>query len=414
VAGRVLVVDDVAEMRALIGRVLSIEGYAVDVASNLAEARAMHPGRYAAVLIDAHLGAERGLDLVDELRTGHPAAVRRCLVITGGDAPAAPDGLSFLAKPFQPAELLAAVRALPGPEAGPAPGPPAGAAEAGAGWPAGAGWDGAGAPSGADDGGGRPAGAVVDRGWPPAGAREDGAGWPAEAGWNGAGATSGGGGEPLGQDQPGDGQPQLRRLLAIARRVRARERRELVDFLHDGPLQDLTASTLEAQLMRRSEPAGLAPRFDSVLRQLDAAGRALRWLVDGDLPFGRPEVELAGALRQRTAWLLASPLAVQADAGAAGLPPADVPAVADVAELLLLGLLPAGQPAQAQIAVRAEPPQIRLELTITRGAPDGLPVGDPAPAQAALQELAAALGVAIHTGFTAGRWQAEITLPGWL
>jgi CheY-like chemotaxis protein len=52
---RVLVVDDVEEMRVLIRRALGARGYAVDVAGTLAEARGMDPGRYDALLIDAHL-----------------------------------------------------------------------------------------------------------------------------------------------------------------------------------------------------------------------------------------------------------------------------------------------------------------------------------------------------------------------
>ena len=115
VTKRVLVVDDVAEMRALIRRILSADGYQVDVAATLAEARGLDPAGYSAVLVDAHLGTEHGIDLIEELRSADPAAVRRCLVITGGTADAGPAGLAFLAKPFRAADLLDAVRALPQP-----------------------------------------------------------------------------------------------------------------------------------------------------------------------------------------------------------------------------------------------------------------------------------------------------------
>ena len=71
---RVLVVDDVAEMRTLIRRVLSADGYQVDVAATLAEARSLDPAGYSAILVDAHLGSEHGIDLVEELRTADPAA----------------------------------------------------------------------------------------------------------------------------------------------------------------------------------------------------------------------------------------------------------------------------------------------------------------------------------------------------
>ena len=112
VTKRVLVVDDVAEMRTLIWRILSADGYQVDVAATLAEARGLDPAGYSAVLVDAHLGTEQGMDLIEELRSADPAAVSRCLVITGGTADAGPAGLAVLTKPFRAADLLDAVRAL--------------------------------------------------------------------------------------------------------------------------------------------------------------------------------------------------------------------------------------------------------------------------------------------------------------
>jgi len=367
-----MVVDDQAEIGRLIGRVLSANGYEVDVAANLAEAREMNPGRYAAVLVDAHLGAERGMDLIDELRAADPAAAGRCLVITGGEASTGPGGPRILTKPFRPAELLAAVRALPPPAAGREPGPPGRAA------PrqdpaAGPGVAGQAGPAPAD----RPAGLVPSGGPPPARVA------------------------------------QVRQLLAITRRLRARERHELVDYLHDGPLQDLTAATLEAQLMCSGVPDGVAPRFAAVLRQLDAAARALRWLVDGDLPFNQPEIQLAGALQKRAAWLLDVPLTVRAEGDAAGLGAADVPTVVDVAELLLLGMLPAGRAAQACAVVRGEPGLIRLEVTLVPAARNQALASDLAAARLALDDLAAALGATLQAEFRAESWLARITLPGW-
>ena len=114
VTQRVLVVDDVAEIRTLIQRVLSADGYQVDVAATLAEARGMQPAGYAVVVVDSHLGTESGIDLIDELRSADPGAACRCLVITGDQADAS-SGLAFLAKPFRAADLLDAVRALPHP-----------------------------------------------------------------------------------------------------------------------------------------------------------------------------------------------------------------------------------------------------------------------------------------------------------
>ena len=125
VTKRVLVVDDVAEMRTLIQRVLSADGYQVDVAATLAEARGLDPAGYSAVLVDAHLGAEHGLDLIEELRSADP----------GGGPPVRGDHRGprrgwcrrpcLLAKPFQAADLLDAVRTLPQPVSQPDP-PPSG------------------------------------------------------------------------------------------------------------------------------------------------------------------------------------------------------------------------------------------------------------------------------------------------
>ncbi len=99
-AQRVLVVDDLDEMRVLIRRALSAEGYEVDVAATLAEARAMDLGKYDAVLLDAHLGSGRGIELIETLRSQYPATAKRCLMITGGAVDVLPEGVPILAKPF--------------------------------------------------------------------------------------------------------------------------------------------------------------------------------------------------------------------------------------------------------------------------------------------------------------------------
>jgi CheY-like chemotaxis protein len=383
VTKRVLVVDDVAEMRTLIRRVLSADGYQVDVAATLAEARSLDPAGYSAVLVDAHLGSEHGIDLIEELRSADPAAARRCLVITGGPADAGPAGLAFLAKPFRAADLLDAVHTLPQP----APPQPE---------PSSSGLPGPG-PASPEPAPPEPESPELRPPWfaqPPA--------------LPGAGPRPGSSRDP----QP-PSPAQIRHLLALTRGLRARERRELVGFLHDGPIQELTAGTLEAGMMRRSAPAGPVPRLDAVLRQLDTAAGALRWLVDGDWPFMQPEVRLASALRQRSAWLLAGSLTTDIDAGCAELAASDVPAVVDVAELMLLGMLPEQCPVQAHLAVRGRPQLIELELALTPPRAAGQPMGDPAPAHAAVGDLAAALGSEAHTDCQAECWRARIALRGW-
>ena len=212
---------------------------------------------------------------------------------------------------------------------------------------------------------------------------------------------------------PAPSPAQIRRLLAVTRRLRARERRELVGFLHDGPIQELTAGTLEAQMMRRSAPAGLESRVDAVLRQIEAAAGALRWLVDGEWPFMQPEVRLAAALRQRAAWLLAEPLAIDIGPGCADMAVGDVPAVVDVAELMLLAAAPEYCPVRAHLAVRGEPRLIELELTLTVAGSTDQRMEDPGTARAALHDLAGALGTVAHAECGAQRWQARIALRDW-
>ena len=111
-AQRVLVVDDVAEMRILIRRALRTAGYEVDVAATLAEALGSDPAGYDAIVVDASLGSERGTDLIETLRSQDETIAARCLVITGGLVELLPGHIASLAKPFQLDELLDAVRAL--------------------------------------------------------------------------------------------------------------------------------------------------------------------------------------------------------------------------------------------------------------------------------------------------------------
>ena len=136
---RVLVVDDVAEIRTLIRRVLDADEYQVNVASTLAEARTMDPAGYDVVVVDSHLGTDSGIDLIDELGSADPAAACRCLVITGDPADVS-SGLAYLAKPFRAPDLLDAVRALSHPAVStpgsgpPGSGPPVWAARVWAAW----------------------------------------------------------------------------------------------------------------------------------------------------------------------------------------------------------------------------------------------------------------------------------------
>ncbi len=351
---RVLVVDDAGDMRALIRRTLGTAGYHVDLASSLAEARGMDPSSYDAVLVDARLGADRGTDLIEELTSADPAAPRRCLVITGGPRAALPDGVASLAKPFRLAELLTAVRALHQPGAG-----------------------------GEQD---QRAQAT----------RPAGTGAPAAV--------------PCAPCAAGSAGPMAWQLLGLTRRLRARERGELAGFLHDGPIQDLAAASLELQLLRRSVVPALAAPLDAVVKRLDAVARPLRAVVNEAGPALVPEPGLAGALGQRAAWLLATPLAVDAEPACAGLAATEVAAVVDVAELMLFAMTPALPPDEARVEVRAADDLIGITVTLVP-AVGGEPADDSAAAQGTLGELATALSASVGSDFGRTLWRSWITLP---
>jgi len=371
----VLVVDDEPQMRILIQRALAACGYEADAASTLAEARQMDAGSYDAVLVDARIGAERGADLIESMMARDPAAANRCLVITGGAVEPLPGGVACLTKPFHLTDLIGAVRALlrTGPVS--AATPPAGTGTA----PAGT----ATAPAGTAT---APAGTAT----PPAGT---------------ATAPAGPAGSPAAAREPRTWQ-----LLDLTRRLRGYERRALTDFLHDGPIQELTALSLELQMMSRSAaPAGLPP-FDALIERLNAASGALRWLIDESWSFLTPDTDPVAAIAQRTSWLLSEPVTVDTGPGLTALSAAEVQVIVDVVELLLLGLMPPGQPILAHVALRAEDHLIGVEATIT-AADDRELSGSPATAQASLDELASALGAGVRAALDPRRWHARIDLP---
>lgn len=364
---RVLVVDDLDQMRTLIRRLLTTHGYRVDVASTLGEARSMDPGSYDAVIVDANLGAERGTDLIETLLVEDPIAARRCLVITGGSSHTLPASVPHLAKPFLPGQLLAAVRGLGRPE--PSPAPPATLAR-----------DPAAKPT--ED----PAAAPAER---PAGTTpRDHAAAPA---------------------LPAGEATSAWRLLAITRRRRGREGETLADFLHDGPIQQLAAATLSLHMLRRPAPPSLAEGLDEVIGELNAAARSLRWLIDSHWqPVPGPGGP-ATALRQQAAWLLAEPLSLDIH-GAEGLGAAEAGVMVDVAELMLLAAVPAGVSAKARATVVTSDNEIEIKLAVTPPADDPGASGARA-AQAALTELACALGTEVHAEFASEEWQARIVMP---
>jgi hypothetical protein len=208
----------------------------------------------------------------------------------------------------------------------------------------------------------------------------------------------------LAGDAASAGTSALHAVLDVVRRLRACERAHLAGLLHDGPIQELAAMTLELGLPGTDASDGLA-------RQVDGVGRELRRLQDELWPFPRPAADLIETLKQRTAWLLATPLAVAVGEGAVTLPEADVQAVADMTELILAGLGAAGAWDRSILMVRADPDLIFLELNMTLAAARDPASDVPAAARAWLCRVAAAIQVRVDVGLDGRRLRVRIEIP---
>ena len=204
------------------------------------------------------------------------------------------------------------------------------------------------------------------------------------------------------EDGAGAGIPAPHLLLDVVRRLRARERGYLAGLLHDGPMQELAAAPLMLAEARRAMGASKSDELGLVAQQVDAVGRSLRGLQDELWPFPRSASGLATALNRRTAWLLATPLAVDAGAGAAGLLEAEIQVVADVVELILASM---EAPARALAEVRAGQQLIFLEMSMTPAS------GDLAAASASVRRLAAVIGVGAEVGLHASRLRVRMEIP---
>jgi two-component system alkaline phosphatase synthesis response regulator PhoP len=110
----VLVVDDEPSLRLLCRVNLDLDGFDVHEAGTISEAREQLEERpISVVVLDVHVGAEDGRDLLGELRAQESPT--RVLMLTG-TADIATSNLDdadrVMAKPFDPAALVAAVRQL--------------------------------------------------------------------------------------------------------------------------------------------------------------------------------------------------------------------------------------------------------------------------------------------------------------
>jgi DNA-binding response OmpR family regulator len=109
---RTLVVDDNDMIRTLVTRLLSHDGHEVDAAASVEDALSFPVADYQTLIIDVRLGAGRGTDLIERLRSQDPSMPARCLLLTGGADDDLPADVAVLHKPFTADDLSAAVRAL--------------------------------------------------------------------------------------------------------------------------------------------------------------------------------------------------------------------------------------------------------------------------------------------------------------
>lgn len=117
--GRLLVVEDDEEVRALLSRLLRITGYAVEEAAS-AEAAAETIGWFEPdlILLDIDLPGKSGQEFLEEIRAAPHLRLTPVVMLTGAATPARKlkaieaGATEFLAKPFSHVELTARVRSL--------------------------------------------------------------------------------------------------------------------------------------------------------------------------------------------------------------------------------------------------------------------------------------------------------------
>ncbi|MFH5923609.1 response regulator [Roseomonas xinghualingensis] len=115
-APHILVVDDDREIRELLARFLEKQGFRVTTAREAREARRVWPlGRYHIVILDLMMPGESGLDFARWLRSQSDVPI--VMLTAMGEETDRIVGLElgaddYVAKPFNPRELLARIRAV--------------------------------------------------------------------------------------------------------------------------------------------------------------------------------------------------------------------------------------------------------------------------------------------------------------
>ena len=204
-------------------------------------------------------------------------------------------------------------------------------------------------------------------------------------------------------------QPAAGQLLASIRGLRAAERATVADFLHDGPVQELTAATLSVDILSLLVPDDTRLYLEQIRRHLTAATQPIRRLMDQAGADPQAGSSLDSQVRRRTGWLPFSPVTVRELPAPAGAGP-DPAVVTDIVELALHTLAGSAPPARADIEVQPGPHALELLITITPL--DGATVrGEDAAAQTALARLATALGGTAQARLGAFPWRVRLALP---
>lgn len=116
---RVLLLDDDPSMQRLVTRILTSEGFRVDVFLTGREAiAAVSTTEYDVLLLDLMMPHEGGMTVIRHLREQKPQVLQRAVVLTGSPEsvtdPLGGDVQAIVRKPFRPQELIDVVRRVSG------------------------------------------------------------------------------------------------------------------------------------------------------------------------------------------------------------------------------------------------------------------------------------------------------------
>lgn len=114
---RLLLLDDDPSMQRLITTLLRRDGHRVDSVSEASQAiQKLARYRYDALLLDIMTPTEGGMTVMRHLKESNPELLKRVVLVTGSPdtilKTAAKDAAAVVRKPFQAAELVAAVNGV--------------------------------------------------------------------------------------------------------------------------------------------------------------------------------------------------------------------------------------------------------------------------------------------------------------